>query len=128
MDEIKNFMTIQELADFNEEEFNTNLTPNNFNLERVFKLKVLDWLTNGKPKLFRSPAEGNYIVRLMNISLSPNTTVGRMLHTFSSTAYECMDLEYEKMLEHNLIQLPEDKFVSNVSTTYSTLIIGEYLR
>jgi hypothetical protein len=35
-------------------------------------MAVLDWLNNGKPKLFRSPAEGNYVLRLMNISMSPN--------------------------------------------------------
>jgi len=30
--------------------------------EKVFKLEVLEWLTNGKPKLFRSITEGNYLV------------------------------------------------------------------
>jgi hypothetical protein len=58
------------------------LTADNIQREREFKLKVLDWLNNGKPKLFKSPAEGNYIVRLMNTSLTPNDTLGRMLHTF----------------------------------------------
>jgi hypothetical protein len=57
-------------------------------LEKEFKMEVMNWLNNGEPKLFRSPAEGNYLVRLMNISLSPNDTLGRMIHTFSATAYE----------------------------------------
>jgi hypothetical protein len=35
-------------------------------------MEVLRWLTDGKPKLFRSPGEGNFIVRLMNTSLAPN--------------------------------------------------------
>jgi len=35
-------------------------------------MAALDWLNDGKPKLFRSPAEGNYLVRLMNASLTPN--------------------------------------------------------
>jgi hypothetical protein len=35
-------------------------------------MAVLNWLTDGQPKLFRSPGEGNFIVRLMNISLTPN--------------------------------------------------------
>jgi hypothetical protein len=33
----------------------------------------MNWLNNGKPKLFRSPSEGNYIVRLMSVSLTPNS-------------------------------------------------------
>jgi hypothetical protein len=37
----------------------------NIKLEREFKNAVLDWLNDGIPKLFKSPYEGNYIVRLM---------------------------------------------------------------
>jgi len=33
-----------------------------FKEERLFKNKVMDWLNNGKPKLFRSPQEGMFIV------------------------------------------------------------------
>jgi hypothetical protein len=50
----------------------TDLTSDNFYRERQFKMEVLEWLNNGKPKLFRSPGEGNFIVRLMNTSLAPN--------------------------------------------------------
>ena len=60
----------------------TNLTNDNFGLEKLFKLKVLDWLNNGNPKLFRSSAEGSYIVRLTDVSLSPNEQLGNMIHTF----------------------------------------------
>ena len=42
----------------------------NFSLERQFKLEVLDWLNNGKPKLFKSPSEGIYLVRIMNVSMT----------------------------------------------------------
>ncbi|MBQ9657397.1 MAG: hypothetical protein IJV31_01345 [Clostridia bacterium] len=50
--------------------------------ERIFKLKVLEWLNDGKIKMFKSPTEGNYLVRLMNISLTPEDKLGRMLHNF----------------------------------------------
>ena len=82
---------------------NFNLGHDNFKRERKFKLRVLEWLTNGKPKLFRSPSEGNYIVRLFDVSLSPNTTVGRMLHSFSSTAYEVADYTYDNLVALGLI-------------------------
>lgn len=87
----------------------TNLTADNFTAERKFKLAVLEWLTNGKPKLFRSPAEGNYAVRLMNTSLSPNDTLGRLLHTFSSTGYECMDSDYETLVANKVVPSQEIK-------------------
>jgi len=66
----------------------------NIMLEREFKLAVLDWLNNGQPKLFKSPYEGNYIVRLMNTSLTPVKELGRMLHSFTTTAYEIAEFNY----------------------------------
>lgn len=93
-----------------------NLTGDNIQLERRFKLAVLDWLNNGEPKLFRSPTEGNYIVRLMNSSLAPTDTVGRMLHTFSSTAYEVANYNYETLSSFGFIDgsAPEEKEVRTV--------------
>ena len=73
---------------------NKTLMSYNIALERDFKMKVLNWLTNGQPKLFRSPSEGNFIIRLFNVSLTPDDRVGRMLHTFNSTAYEIADFTY----------------------------------
>jgi hypothetical protein len=51
-------------------------------------------LINGEKKLFKSPGEGNFIVRLMNVTLSPDDTLNRMLHTFNCNAYEIADFNY----------------------------------
>lgn len=77
----------------------TSLEGYNVYAERKFKLQVLDWLNDGQVKIFKSPTEGNYVVRLMNTSLTPNTTVGRMLHTFSSTAYEAAPFSHRSLLD-----------------------------
>jgi hypothetical protein len=120
MDEAQLFMTDEELGFTNIENnrMNTNAAPSifneakmrtvelsndNFNAERKFKLEVLEWLNNGQPKLFRSPTEGNYIVRLMNVSLSPEETLGRMLHTFNCTAYEIADYDYLNLKEYGFL-------------------------
>ena len=79
------------------------LTGDNFRKERDFKMEVLAWLTNGEPKLFRSPGEGSFIVRLMNTSLTPNDTLGRMLHTFNSTAYEIADFNFENLRKFGMM-------------------------
>lgn len=86
----------------------TDLVPENIKEERDFKLEVLEWLTDGQPKLFRSPAEGNYIVRLMNTSLSPQDTLGRMLHTFSCTAYEVATYDYDGLIKYGMLQGDSD--------------------
>lgn len=96
-----------------EQEFNeykikgSDPTSQNIFLEREFKLEVLNWLTNGEPKLFKSPTEGNYLVRLMNVSLTPNDQLGRMLHTFNSTAYEIADNNYEAQKKYGIININE---------------------
>lgn len=78
--------------------------------ERLFKREVLSWLTNGKPKILRTPTEGNFIVQLMNVSLSPMDQLGRMLHTFSATGYEIDDFSFENIVKLNLLnKLQEDK-------------------
>ena len=106
MDSTQSFMTKEELG-INLQ--SGNLTHDNFAAERKFKYRVLEWLNNGQPKLFRSPAEGSCIVRLMNVSLSPNATVGRMLHTFSATGYEVADYNYENIKKYNLNKIANPK-------------------
>lgn len=96
----------------------TDLLDENFIAERLFKLKVLDFLNNGKPKVFRSPSEGNYIVQLLSSSLSPVETLGRMLHTFSATASEVAEFNYDNLVEYGFIntkQKDEKKFTNFVS-------------
>ena len=82
----------------------TDLTAENFYNERQFKLEALEWLSDGKPKLFRSAAEGNYIVRLMNVSLSPVDALGRMLHNFQCTAYEIADCTFANLEKYGFIK------------------------
>lgn len=82
----------------------TQVDTQNLVAERAFKLQVLDWLTNGDPKIFRSPGEGNYIVRLMNTSLTPNDTLSRMIHTFSSTAYEIAEFTFDSLISYGFVE------------------------
>ena len=100
----------------------SNLTGENFAAERKFKLAVLEWLNNGKPKIFRSAAEGNYIVRLMNVSLSPNDTLGRMLHTFQATAYECAEFNDTNLVNLNLLNFYNNTRIKNGTNTESEVI------
>ena len=74
----------------------------NFSYEREFKLEVLDWLNDGKPKLFKSPTEGNILVRLMNTSFTPEQVLGRMIYSFSTTMYEIDDLTLENIDKYKI--------------------------
>lgn len=75
--------------------------------ERIFKTEVLKWLNNGQPKLLKTPTEGNFIIRLMKVSLSPEDKLGRMLHNFSSTAYEIADYNSFNLRELGILKQEE---------------------
>ena len=72
---------------------------NDFIYERFFRNKVDEFLNRDGAVLFRSPTEGNILIRLMDINYSPNQTLGRRIWAFTSTAYEIDDCtidNYEK--------------------------------
>lgn len=80
--------------DFTLPEFpHTNLTTDNLYAERIFREKVIEFLTKDRPLLYKSQTEGNIVVKLMNIQLTPNKTLGRMIYDFSCTCYEVQDLQ-----------------------------------
>lgn len=116
MDDNREFYSWDELGI---EQNITDLISENIKAEREFKLEVLDWLTNPEPKILKTPVEGNYIVKLMGVSLSPTDTLGRMLHTFSCTASEIAPFDYIHLNNMNFINTtlnPEDTIVSKWQT------------
>lgn len=84
-----------------------DITDENIAYERKFKLAVMDWLNDGKPKLFRSPGEGNYIVRLTNVQLTPNDSVSRMIHTFQCTADEIDTFLPRKLVDYGFLKVSD---------------------
>lgn len=83
---------------------------NNINLfndhvyQREFRKKVMDFLYEDNVKLFRSVPEGNVMVKLMDISFTTNQTLGRLLYSFSCTAYEIEDCTLENYNKYNIIK------------------------
>lgn len=76
---------------------------NNTTLEREFREKVHDFLVDGKPKLFKSPKEGNIIVRLMDVNLTPKQEInGGMVYNFTCTAVEIDDFSIENLEKYNI--------------------------
>ncbi|MDD7753768.1 MAG: hypothetical protein PUJ51_04585 [Clostridiales bacterium] len=76
----------------------------NIRAERLFKTEVLSWLNNGGIKLYRSPTEGNFVVRLMNVTTSPMDQLGRMLHTFNCVAYEMAEPTYDSLISFGILE------------------------
>ena len=89
-------------------------------------MKVLEFFNDGKPKIFRSPTEGNFIVRLMNTSMAPSDPVGRMLHTISTTASEVSDFTYEALLEYKFLELIDTKYYTTRWETVQMVEVDDF--
>jgi hypothetical protein len=76
--------------------------------EREYRDILEEWLNNGKPKLFKSMTEGNLIVILDSITLSPNDTLGRRLYSFNATMYEVADHDLDTMESLDIIYRGEE--------------------
>lgn len=85
--------------------FNTDLTANNIFIERKFREKVEHFLNDGQPKLFKSPTEGNILVSLINISLTPKKELGRAIYSFSAQAYEIADNSLDSLIKYKILNI-----------------------
>jgi len=59
-----------------------------YTYEREFRKAVEEFLYNGKVKLFKSLQEGNILVKVMNVTLTPKQELGRLIYDFSATLVE----------------------------------------
>lgn len=73
-------------------------------LTKENKNKVIEFLLNGKPKLFKSSGEGLAIVSLTGVGFSPNEQLGREVYSFSAVATEIAKCTYENCIKYNLME------------------------
>ena len=69
-------------------EYDNYVNRYNYTHERKFRERVEAFLYNNNVKLYKSMQEGNILVKLMQVSLTPKKQLGRLIYTFSATAYE----------------------------------------
>lgn len=103
----------------------TDKTDENVYFERKFRDFVMLWLSDGKPKLFRSETEGNMIVMISGATFSPLDKSGRMVYSMSCTVTEIAEYNMDNLLNYNLIPF---EFQTSLITglprnlTYSSMI------
>ena len=96
--------------------------------ERVFREKLYDWLNDGEPKLMRSLPEGNVIVMLTDISLTPNTQLGRLISDFTCTAYEVGDGtgSLDQLRQLGVLAYPANTYSSATESSASNSVFSTY--
>ena len=63
--------------------------------QRKFRERVMAYLYSDVPKLFRSTPEGNILVRISDVNLSPKNELGRLIYDFTCTATEIGEANIE---------------------------------
>ena len=101
-----------------------NLTEyNDYILEREFRNKVSDFLYKNNIKLFRSLTEGNILIKLMDINLTPEQGLGRYIYSFSATACEIDDCTLENINKYGI----QDLGTYDSEIEYSNSILGQFV-
>ena len=135
-DEIKTFLTEEEAYGEMEipfKEYNQEARidkQNDFIFEKIFRDKIIDFIDNGKVKLYRSTPEGNILVKLTDINFTPEQALGRMIYSFSATATEIAEATVENyniydVLTTDLQRAIYEFVISAESLDNNTLVIAE---
>lgn len=95
------------VCDVNNLDNNNNLTNDYYFVERKYRELLIDFLNDGEYKLYKSPTEGNILVVLTDVSLTPKEELGRLVYSFSATAVEVDEPSLENLDEFDLIDIGE---------------------
>lgn len=98
----------------------TDLTHENYYIERLFREKVEGFLNDFSYLLYRSPTEGNIIISLMNVSLSPEAQLGRLIYSFSSIAYEMLENTLDNLKSSGILSSTSDSEDNILATTQTS--------
>lgn len=109
---------------YNNYRANSNIDLDNSYIERIYKLEVWHWLSNGKIKFFKSSQEGCYLLRLMNVTLAPSARLGGLIHSFDSQVEEIGDVsDLEEVRYFGLLPEDDTEEIKNIQRV-NTILFG----
>lgn len=121
MDDADLFTSKEKLLDNRVTEYNNYkgiignyTTQYDYTYERKFREAVQEFLYNTKPKLYKSTQEGNIFIKLMQVSLTPKNELGRLIYTFSATAYEIDEPTIANLNSYGIIDVGD--YNPNITT------------
>ena len=91
---------------------------NNYIVEREFRNRLVEWLNDGKSKVFKSDTEGLILCKITNVSFEPIQALGRMIYNFSCTVSEIEEINKETLRNYGIMPEYEKKEVRDSAHTY----------
>ena len=89
---------------YNNYNINNCITQYDYTFERDFRNKVYEFLYAGKPFVFKSPTEGNLIVRLKDVGCTPNQSLSRLVYSFNANVLEIDDNTLNNYKKYGLFE------------------------
>ena len=83
--------------------------------ERKFRKEFVDKLCNGRVKLFKAGPEGLMLVRITNVSLTPEPKLGRDIYSFSATVTEVANATIDNLRRFNIYSPVDNYFTVNIN-------------
>ena len=77
--------------------------------ERMFRDLLINFLQAGNIKLFRSLTEGSMLIKLSNISISPEDKLGRRIWSFTADATEVAEYSVENLEKYGFAPIGFDQ-------------------
>lgn len=71
-------------------------------MQRIWRNKILEWLKDGKPKILKSEAEGNILVSVSNVTVTPIQTVYGLVADFQCQMTEIGELSEKTLQRYDL--------------------------
>lgn len=93
--------------------------------EREFRRRVMDFLYDGQPKIFKSPTEGMIMVRITDINFSPRNELGRKIYDFSCTMTEIGEINTETLAKYNFREAVGDSPIVQTEATMENGEVGQ---
>ena len=78
--------------------------------ERYFRDAVIEFLYKNTVKLYKSATEGNILIKLNNITLTPNTSLNRLIYDFTCSASQVAEYSLENCKKYNV--LPQGEYIA----------------
>lgn len=94
-------------------------------LEKNYRDDVIDYFYQNKVRLFRSPTEGNILVKLMNITMTPNEQINRRVYNIQCTAFEVDEFTFENCIKYGIWDNDEGLFSDLSSSTSIITKVGQ---
>lgn len=94
-----------------------------YTYEREFRKVVLKFLTSGNLFLYKSPSEGNMIIRLTDVACTPNQSLDRLIYSFNLNASEADEYNISNCLKYGFFVLDKElKNNENIITSHTHIL------